>query len=125
MPETDQFLVQDLDEILYSLAAVRRGVGTVLAGLGRVDLCDVLLVVSELVTNAYQHGQHPRRLTLALVGRRVVRLEVADASYRVPILGRPDRPASGRGLLLVNGVASVWGVRQHEPGKIVWAEVSY
>ncbi len=123
MPETDQFFVQDLDETLYSLGALRRWVVRVLAGLDRPDLCDVLLVVTELVTNAYQHGQHPRRLALTQVGPRVVRLEVADASYRVPILGRPDRPGDGLGLLLVNGVASVWGVRSHEPGKIVWAEV--
>ncbi|MFD0203796.1 MULTISPECIES: ATP-binding protein [Saccharothrix] len=41
------------------LAGVRRWTGEVLADLTEDEITDAKLVVSELVTNAYQHGQPP------------------------------------------------------------------
>ena len=89
----------------------------------------VVLLVSELVSNAVQHGgPHD---SLATVGLEVetrsdrVRVEVADAGTGAP---RPGDGAvehpSGRGLLLVEALASRWGCEQLPVGKTVWFEIS-
>lgn len=92
------------------------------------------LVVAELCANAVRHGRvQGRDFELRLTtdrGPRTVRVEVTDTvGERVPILRRPaaegDGPAeSGRGLLLVAGLADDWGwhPRVDGPGKTVWAQ---
>lgn len=87
---------------------------------------DVVLCVSELATNALLHGVPPNRcfrLCLTLTTDGVLRIEVHDSGpgeVRVP---GPVRDAEGgRGLLLVSALADEWGVREREPGKIVWCE---
>jgi anti-sigma regulatory factor (Ser/Thr protein kinase) len=85
---------------------------------------DVQLIVDELVTNAIQHGRGP--VTLA-IGRRPDRIvvQVQDPSRTPPEHGPGDLLAdSGRGLLLVEELASEWGTTQMPDGKRVWAEVS-
>jgi anti-sigma regulatory factor (Ser/Thr protein kinase) len=87
---------------------------------------DVKLLVSELVTNAVRH---PRRdgqieLTLAL-GRARVRVEVSDPGdgFRKPRVGAPPPEAlGGRGLLIVDRLASKWGVSAGRPTR-VWFEL--
>jgi anti-sigma regulatory factor (Ser/Thr protein kinase) len=82
-----------------------------------------MLVASELVTNAVVHTRGPLRLRLALVAGRL-HLAVADVSPRLLGLaadpGDPDAEG-GRGLLVVDQLASSWGV-QHPPegGKVIW-----
>ncbi|KOV96872.1 PAS/PAC sensor protein [Streptomyces sp. NRRL B-1140] len=84
----------------------------------------VLLVVSELVTNALVHTDGKVRMDLTLIGNRL-RVAVADASPRSPV-----RPASigweatgGRGILLVEALAATWGTLPVSGGKQVWAEL--
>ncbi|MFB6985034.1 ATP-binding protein [Streptomyces sp. NPDC056230] len=90
---------------------------------------DVLLCVSELVTNALLHGVPPGR------GFRVqLHLEPADGVLRVEVHDSGDgevRPVAadpapdaegGRGLLLVAALADKWGVGDRDPGKVVWCE---
>lgn len=93
--------------------------------------CTVALVVAELAANAVRHGRMPGRdfhLCLAFEGpSRIIRIELSDAC--------PDRPPtsspvpspddeSGRGLLLVDMLATRWGATPRVPiGKTVWAEV--
>ncbi|HEY5834155.1 SpoIIE family protein phosphatase [Streptomyces sp.] len=86
---------------------------------------EVLLIVSELVTNALVHTQGPVRLDLTLAGDRL-RVAVSDASPRTPV-----KPASldweatgGRGLLLVEAMAASWGSVPLSGGKQVWGEVA-
>ncbi|MFD5461909.1 ATP-binding protein [Kitasatospora sp. NPDC127059] len=87
---------------------------------------DVLLLVSELVTNACLHAPGgPRELRLNWDGIRL-RAEVADASPVRPRLRRAadaGRPG-GHGLRVVNRLARAWGARPDDGGKLVWAEVS-
>jgi anti-sigma regulatory factor (Ser/Thr protein kinase) len=82
----------------------------------------VALCVSELVTNALDHGLPPYELR---VDRRVgrLRVEVTDASDRKPVL-QSTSPWSrrGRGIFLVERVATCWGVEPTSRGKRVWAE---
>ncbi|MGW6566816.1 ATP-binding protein [Streptomyces sp. NPDC054975] len=87
---------------------------------------DVLLCVSELATNALLHGVPPGRgyaLHLALKDPvlRTLRIEVHDSGDGTPVLREPG-DESGRGLLLVSSLADRWGVRERNPGKIVWCE---
>jgi serine/threonine-protein kinase RsbW len=89
---------------------------------------DVLLCVSELATNALLHGVPPNRcfqLALTLATDGVLRVEVHDSG---PGEIHPAHPSPswdterGRGLLLVAALADDWGVRERDPGKVVWCE---
>jgi anti-sigma regulatory factor (Ser/Thr protein kinase) len=82
----------------------------------------VTLCVSELVTNALDHAAPPYELRVARECGRL-RVEVADASSRPPVL-QPLSPSAGRGrgIFLVEHVATTWGVEPTHAGKTVWAE---
>lgn len=103
-----------------AVAAARRAVRRWLDETALASFVDeVLLVVSELATNAamhagtafYVHAHH---------AHGVVRIGVHDGSMTLPLL-RAAGPAGGRGLALVESVASAWGA---DPlpgaGKVVW-----
>ncbi|WP_380282810.1 ATP-binding protein [Kitasatospora purpeofusca] len=86
---------------------------------------DVLLMVSELVTNAclYAPGG-PRELRLCWNTLRL-RVEVSDASPEPPRLrpsAYPGKPG-GHGLRVVDRLAGAWGSRPEGAGKSVWLEV--
>ncbi|WP_234542761.1 SpoIIE family protein phosphatase [Streptomyces shenzhenensis] len=85
----------------------------------------VLLVVSELVTNALIHTQGPVRLELTLRGGRV-RVCVSDSSPRAP--ARPVivdwESTGGRGLLLVEAVSESFGTVPMAGGKQVCSEIA-
>lgn len=89
---------------------------------GRTD--DVLLCVSELATNALLHGVPPGRgfLLRLLPYADGIRVEVHDSGGGVPAVPEDAPDESGRGLLLVNGLADKWGVAERAPGKVVWCE---
>ena len=86
----------------------------------------VELLTGELVANAALHGP-ARGLIRVRVGRTglVVRVAVRDDSATVPVVRHPEPTAnSGRGLELVDSLASVWGIEQHgDDGKSVWFSV--
>jgi anti-sigma regulatory factor (Ser/Thr protein kinase) len=82
-------------------------------------------VVAELTTNAVVHAHGP--IVLHLWSRRDgVRIGVSDGSTELPTL-RPDDSAApwGRGLHLVDRLASRWDSEEHERGKITWAEITH
>ncbi|MEV7924039.1 ATP-binding protein [Kitasatospora sp. NPDC088264] len=87
---------------------------------------DVLLMVSELVTNACLHAPGgPRELRLGWDGERL-RVEVSDASPAAPRLrpfADPGRPG-GHGLRVVDRLARDWGCLPEGEGKLVWLEVA-
>ncbi len=83
---------------------------------------DIVLVVSELVTNAILHGGAAEQLRLRRTARRVV-IEVFDHGARMPHPRAADlRAESGRGLHLVARLADRWGARPVRGGKAVWCE---
>lgn len=83
-----------------------------------------VLLATELVTNAVEHGHGDAYLD-ASVDAQTIRLEVTDASTVVPRpnagVGRLDE--RGRGLLLIDALASRWGVLPRPNGKTVWCEL--
>ncbi|MFF9623469.1 SpoIIE family protein phosphatase [Streptomyces griseosporeus] len=85
----------------------------------------VLLVVSELVTNALVHTDGRIRLDLTLVNHRL-RVAVADASPRSPV--KPTsigwEATGGRGILLVEALSDSWGTVPVSGGKQVWSELA-
>ena len=55
----------------------------------------------------------------------VLRIEVRDTDPRPPQPRVPDSlDESGFGFVIVDTMASDWGVYQAEPGKAVWAELA-
>ncbi|MFE2434485.1 ATP-binding protein [Streptomyces sp. NPDC059409] len=89
------------------------------------------LIVAELATNAALHGHVPGRsfrLALSVVPPYTLRIELTDTrGDRLPVSPRTTVAAhaeSGYGLLIVEELASRWGVRCGPvPSKTVWAEL--
>ena len=108
-----------------SPARARRFVTSTLTA-WRVDGSDdLLLLASELVTNALLHARTTMTIRLDDEGDDVVRLAVTDGSP----LDLQQRHFSvesgtGRGLRLLDAVALDWGVRHGRGGKTVWCRVS-
>jgi len=86
---------------------------------------DAQLLVSELVGNAVLHGRSPADLRIILDDDHV-RVEVHDGSAQ-PLRHREQHVAidttSGRGLLILDAVATSWGVERVDGGKTVWFEL--
>jgi hypothetical protein len=105
------------------LTAARRWAETKLGALRERDLIDSLIVVGELLENAYVHGGGPRQLRIHQAHDPCeVTVAVADIGSGEPRLRAPGR-GGGRGLLLVDQLCLDWGVSQHDEGKLVWARV--
>jgi anti-sigma regulatory factor (Ser/Thr protein kinase) len=86
----------------------------------------VVLLVSELVTNAVRHAKNTGAISLELRSTGTwLRIEVQDADPQWP---QPRIPAgcdeSGFGFVLIEALAGRWGVRQTPAGKAVWAELN-
>ena len=106
-------------------SAVRRARELVAAALASWDRDDVVevaeLLTSELVSNAVVHARTAFTVSVQ-ADPPVARIEVHD---RLPSLPMPeaapaDESEHGRGLLLVEALASQWGARVAEGGKVVW-----
>ncbi|MBV1852804.1 ATP-binding protein [Catellatospora tritici] len=78
-------------------------------------------ICSELVSNAVRHARTDFTLELRETDEEV-HLAVRDHDPTLPPAPR-DRSGDSRGLLLVDVLASHWGVTPVEGGKVVWATV--
>ncbi|MCX4762633.1 ATP-binding protein [Streptomyces sp. NBC_01275] len=87
---------------------------------------DVLLVVSELVTNACLHAEGPEELVLGC-DKKVIRVEVSDGGAGQPSPRTPHRAGrpGGHGMFIVQRLCLDWGVVRAPgvAGKTVWAEL--
>ncbi|MEU2434371.1 SpoIIE family protein phosphatase [Streptomyces sp. NPDC007861] len=86
-----------------------------------------VLMVSEMVTNVLVHTDGDALLVAEAAGERGsrrLRVEVSDGSDELPHRRRPGEMASsGRGLLLMEMLADVWGVEPRGEGKSIWFEL--
>jgi hypothetical protein len=109
----------------FSPAAVRE---LVRGALGRWEIepgCrdDVVLLASELSTNAAEYTFAGFTLSLRCVDSRM-RVELYDRDATLPIMQDAGVEAErGRGLRLVNRLASSWGAQRAPGGKVVWFEM--
>ena len=81
----------------------------------------VLLLASELVTNAVRHAATPFEIGVDVGGDGVV-VAVADEDVEhEPKIRHPGpEDTNGRGMLLVDQLASRWGSDRTHRGKAVW-----
>ena len=128
---------------LTSVAAARAFVGQALNELRLPMVDDAVLVVSELVSNAVLHAGTELTVRVRPRGDNGVRLEIADRSSTQPVMAPAMPPVddqglsdldlldallageamTGRGLRVVDSIASRWGVDTDAMGKTVWAEI--
>lgn len=110
-----------LDRDPTSASYARRHVGAFCAAMAPDLRMTAQLLASELVTNALQHGDGDIEMHLSLDGH-VLRVTISDESPQPP-RRRPAAHGStgGRGLMLLEAMASSWGVTRHPgDGKAVW-----
>jgi anti-sigma regulatory factor (Ser/Thr protein kinase) len=110
-----------------SVGAARRFVRDVLKNRRVSDgvVSMVELLTSEVVTNAIIHARSGPQLAVEL-SEHLIRVAVRDSSPDVPVrrLARVD-DLSGRGVVIVDELASAWGVdRERNGAKRVWFEVA-
>ena len=109
-----------------SASVARWLVNDLLRDLVDVDTLDTAaLLTTELVSNAIRQTRDELVVTVRLASGRL-RVGVADSSHRRPQLVQVgSRDTSGRGLHLVEAMASRWGVDPDERGlgKTVWFEL--
>jgi hypothetical protein len=78
------------------------------------------LLTSELVTNAVLHARSALEVTVRFTDGQLW-VGVSDGHPGPPVRKRygPDA-ATGRGLMLVERIASAWGTEMSATGKVVW-----
>jgi signal transduction histidine kinase len=83
------------------------------------------LVVSDLITNAYQHSPQTDSFELELSRRGDgVRIAVVDGSAIRPVVRELSRDGTtGCGMVIVQALASRWGADEHAGGKRVWVDL--
>lgn len=108
-----------------SASTLRRLLGRLLASwrLDHLAGGDIELLASELINNAVLHAATPITVIVRHLGD-VVRVEVGDGSSEVPLPRHATTDDfSGRGLLIVDSLASSWGTVPTRAGKRVWFEL--
>ena len=115
-----RFEVRDYGDI----GEARRKLRTLLDDLRVAEGDDALLVLSELVTNAVQHGGGGCTVEISLA-QGCLHLDVYDTASAPPILANPEpNDLGGRGLRIVDAVAVEWGWQARTNGKRVWADIA-
>jgi anti-sigma regulatory factor (Ser/Thr protein kinase) len=102
-------------------------IGKLLADLvSAVDLLDVTVLVSEVVTNAVRHGRAHASDTVVVhlaMAADLLRIEVCDdgPGFSPPANPRRRADGGGNGLMMLQRMSSAWGVATDD-GTCVWFE---
>jgi anti-sigma regulatory factor (Ser/Thr protein kinase) len=118
-PETS---VRRLPPVPTSVAEARSFVESTLSSCLRPDALDgIVLVVSELMSNAVAHATAP--VEISVRSDEPIRVEIFDDSPKLPVKCEPEPTAtSGRGLAIVERMCERSGVHVTDNGKCVWCE---
>ena len=104
-----------------SIREARDRVGATLADCPCRD--DVELVVSELVTNAIEHGTGMVDVDVAVLPATVRLVVTSGAGTDEPhVKAASDEDTGGRGLAIMAALTTGWGWERHEDRLSVWAE---
>ncbi|WP_405883539.1 SpoIIE family protein phosphatase [Streptomyces sp. NBC_01136] len=126
--------IEQLEIPRHDLAGVseaRRFVRDCLQRWSATEICDALEVItSEAVTNALIHADSDVDVRIREYDDRV-RLEVRDSDAHPPLPSamsvsdeaEQSRAEHGRGLMIVDCLATTWGSSPHGRGKTVWMEL--
>ncbi|MDA8287931.1 MAG: ATP-binding protein [Actinomycetota bacterium] len=100
-----------------AVRSARRFVGALIPDASQRETAELL--VSELASNAIRYA--PGRFEVRVQLTPMIRIEVRDASERMPSMMTPRTDVErGRGLRIVNELATSWGVEPELGGKVVW-----
>lgn len=144
--DTSWFVTRDFACTAENVAAVRRYVtdtlirhlaadGRTLSAADEDRVFRVVLCTSELATNSYDHsvsGTRNGMVTVSvLLDAAAIRVEVIDAGSDSVPHAKPgitdmdlaEEVESGRGLVLVKGVADDCGTYADEAGRTTWIEI--
>ena len=127
MKRVDPLIALELPAEPHSAKVARDAIAGLDGHLGPV-FGDVVLLVSELVTNSVRHAgldaSQPLQLSVAADGD-LVRLAVRDPGpgFRPPAPPTDPGHVGGWGLVLVDQLAEKWGVEHDEGTTVVWAEL--
>jgi anti-sigma regulatory factor (Ser/Thr protein kinase) len=107
------------------LSIGRHVISTMARGCTPGDRDIVLLVASELLTNAVQHATASVEVRVEF-HERYTRVDVLDDGDGWPLLRHVDplSEAGGRGLSIVDRLSTAWGVEDLIPGKQVWSIIA-
>ncbi|MFI6638420.1 SpoIIE family protein phosphatase [Streptomyces sp. NPDC050504] len=110
-----------------ALSCARHMIATAVRAWGARERSDEIeLVADELITNALMHTDGGAIVTVRMLtggAERRLRVEVEDRSSALPRRREAgEGGVSGRGLMLVDRLAEVWGVDPRGSGKCVWCE---
>jgi anti-sigma regulatory factor (Ser/Thr protein kinase) len=110
-----------LPPVPESIGVGRARVREVLAQWRQQDQADAAcLLVSEIVANAVRYARSPAELRIYLTDSEII-IEVSDDSTQLPQRGYPEPDdEAGRGLIIVDALATSWGARLTGGGKTVW-----
>lgn len=128
----------DLPGAAESVSRARDYVTGVLARTAPAPVEEAVLLVSEVVSNAIRHSDSGRlpggrvSVVVACYGQ-VIHIEVIDDGSATkapsPVPGTADEPdfdaEGGRGLWLVDHMASAWGWHEAAAGRVVWFQLPY
>ena len=127
MKKVEPLIALELPAEPHSAKVARDAVAGLDGHLGSV-FGDVVLLISELVTNSVRHAgldaSQPLQLSVVVEGEKV-RIAVRDPGpgFRPPKV--PDDPAhvGGWGLVLVDELSERWGVDRQDATTVVWCEL--
>ena len=115
----------DLPQHAASVAQARAFVRKVCLEAGLpFEMCDTaVLLTSETVTNSFRHARGGARLAVTADGDGLL-VEVGDDDPQPPYRRAADHESlSGRGMAIVELLASRWGTYATPAGKVVWFRV--
>ena len=95
------------------------------AHLSAAEMVDVMLMLSELVTNAVRHPSVAANATVKIdvaLAADCLRIEVADGGDGFDVLSQVPSSTGGMGLMIIDAAASRWGVSDGVP-HFVWFEL--
>lgn len=107
-------------------SSARRAVRTALEDRSPEIVETAVLLTSEIVTNALVHAADGATLVIEANGTSA-RIEVLDPGHPTYLAPLEVDPWSehGRGLAIVDRLASAWGVEARGYGKAVWFELRF